>query len=101
ACCRHRPFARALRRARALGLGLAVSRHNVMIKVPGTPQGIAAVEQLVAEGINVNITLLFARDVYERVAGAYIAGIERFVAGGGDPARVASVASFFVSRIDT
>ena len=54
-----------------------------------------------AKGINVNATLLFARDAYEQVAEAYIAGLERFAAGGGDPARVAGVASFFVSRIDT
>ncbi|HEY7375950.1 MAG TPA: bifunctional transaldolase/phosoglucose isomerase [Polyangia bacterium] len=79
----------------------AVERDNLMIKVPATPQGIPAVEELIAGGINVNVTLLFARDVYEQIAQAYIAGLERFAAGGGDPARVASVASFFVSRIDT
>jgi len=78
-----------------------VARENFMIKVPATAQGIAAIEPLIAEGINVNATLLFARDAYEQVAAAYIAGLERFVAGGGDPARVASVASFFVSRVDT
>jgi transaldolase/glucose-6-phosphate isomerase len=72
-----------------------------MIKVPATPAGIAALEQLVGEGINVNATLLFARDAYEQVAGAYISGLERLVGSGGDPARLASVASFFVSRIDT
>jgi transaldolase/glucose-6-phosphate isomerase len=79
----------------------AVGRENLMIKVPATAQGIAAVEQLVSEGINVNATLLFARDAYEQVAEAYITGLERLAAGGGDPARVAGVASFFVSRIDT
>jgi transaldolase/glucose-6-phosphate isomerase len=82
-------------------LWAAVGRDNLMIKVPATPAGIAAVEQLIGEGINVNATLLFAREAYEQVAGAYIAGLERLVAAGGDPARVAGVASFFVSRIDT
>jgi transaldolase/glucose-6-phosphate isomerase len=79
----------------------AAGRDNLMIKVPATPEGISAVEQLVGEGINVNATLLFALDAYERIAEAYISGLERFTADGGDPAGVASVASFFVSRIDT
>ncbi|MFL5302418.1 MAG: bifunctional transaldolase/phosoglucose isomerase, partial [Anaeromyxobacteraceae bacterium] len=79
----------------------AVGRENLMIKVPATPEGITAVEQLIAEGINVNATLLFATDAYERIAEAYVAGLERFTAGGRDPARIASVASFFVSRIDS
>ena len=79
----------------------AVDRENLMIKVPATAEGIPAIEQLISEGINVNVTLLFAQDTYERVAQAYIAGLERFVAAGGDPARIASVASFFISRIDT
>ena len=79
----------------------AVGRPNVMIKVPGTPEGIPAFQQLISEGINVNVTLLFAFDVYVRVAEAYVAGLEQFVKGGGDPSRVASVASFFISRIDT
>lgn len=79
----------------------AVGRSNVMIKVPATPEGIPAIEQLISEGINVNVTLLFAREIYERVANAYIAGVEKLVARGGDPVGVASVASFFVSRIDT
>jgi transaldolase/glucose-6-phosphate isomerase len=82
-------------------LSRAVARANLMIKVPATPQGIAAIGQLVKEGINVNATLLFSRDAYDQVAEAYISGLERFVAGGGDPARVASVASFFVSRVDS
>ena len=72
-----------------------------MIKVPATPEGIPAIRQLIAEGINVNVTLLFAQDAYERAAEAYIGGLEALVARGGDPAGVASVASFFVSRIDT
>jgi transaldolase/glucose-6-phosphate isomerase len=79
----------------------AVGRENVMIKVPATAEGIVAIEQLISEGINVNVTLLFALEAYERVAEAYIAGLGRLVARGGDATRVASVASFFVSRIDT
>ena len=87
--------------AEARRLWKAVGRPNVMIKVPGTPEGIPAFQQLISEGINVNVTLLFAFDVYVRVAEAYVAGLEQFVKGGGDPSRVASVASFFISRIDT
>jgi transaldolase/glucose-6-phosphate isomerase len=79
----------------------AVGRDNLMIKVPATPQGIPAIQQLISEGINVNVTLLFAQETYEQVADAYIAGLEAFVAAGGEPRRVASVASFFLSRIDT
>lgn len=78
----------------------ALDRDNVMIKVPATPEGIPAIEQLTSEGLNINVTLLFARDVYERVVEAYIRGIERLGEGGGDVSRVLSVASFFVSRID-
>jgi transaldolase/glucose-6-phosphate isomerase len=78
-----------------------VARDNVMIKVPGTPEGLPAIRDLIGRGINVNITLLFAQDVYERVAEAYIAGLEYLAEHGGDVSRVASVASFFVSRIDT
>src|SRR6516164_9064044 len=79
----------------------AVRRDNLMIKVPATPPGIVAVHGLIAEGINVNVTLMFAQDAYERVAEAYIAGLERYAAHAGDLQRIASVASFFVSRIDT
>ena len=79
----------------------AVGRENMMIKVPGTVEGIPAFQQLISEGINVNVTLLFAQDVYEHVAEAYIAGLEDFAKSGGDVSRIASVASFFVSRIDT
>ncbi len=74
-----------------------VDRPNLMIKVPATTEGISAVEQLIAEGINVNVTLLFSLEHYEQVAGAYLRGLERAA----DPSRVASVASFFVSRVDT
>ena len=62
----------------------AVARDNLMIKVPATPQGIPAVHELISEGISVNVTLLFAQDTYERVAEAYIAGLERHAASGGD-----------------
>jgi transaldolase/glucose-6-phosphate isomerase len=87
--------------AEAHRLWKAVNRPNIMIKVPGTREGIPAFRQLISEGININVTLLFAQEVYERVAVAYISGLEDFVKAGGDPSRMASVASFFVSRIDT
>ncbi|MFQ5329256.1 MAG: transaldolase [Thermodesulfobacteriota bacterium] len=79
----------------------AVGRNNLMIKVPGTREGIPAVEQLISEGINVNVTLLFAQEAYESAAMAYIGGLENRAAKGGDVGTVASVASFFVSRIDS
>src|ERR1700756_5986363 len=78
----------------------AVGRENLMVKVPGTPEGLPAIQQLVSEGMNINVTLLFAQEVYEQVAEAYIAGLEKYSAAGGDVSRVASVASFFISRID-
>jgi transaldolase/glucose-6-phosphate isomerase len=78
-----------------------VARPNVHIKVPATPAGIPAIRTLISEGINVNVTLLFARSAYEEVAQAYIEGLEARLARGGDLSHVASVASFFVSRIDT
>ena len=78
-----------------------VQRKNLMIKVPATPEGLPAIEHLIGEGISVNITLLFSQKVYLDVAEAYLSGLEKYVAGGGDPSHVASVASFFVSRIDT
>ncbi|MFC4253289.1 transaldolase [Sinimarinibacterium flocculans] len=78
----------------------AVDRPNLMIKVPGTAPGVGAMRRLIAQGINVNVTLLFSRAAYAAVAAAYIDGVEAFAAAGGDPAAVASVASFFVSRID-
>jgi len=87
--------------AEARSLWSRVQRDNLMVKVPGTEAGAAAMRQLVSEGININVTLLFAREAYEAVADAYLEGVEAFRAGGGDPSRVASVASFFVSRIDT
>ena len=79
----------------------AVARDNVMIKVPASTEGLPAIRELTSEGINVNITLLFGIERYEAVARAYIDGLSTFVENGGDPAQVCSVASFFVSRIDT
>ena len=79
----------------------AVARDNVMIKVPASTEGLPAIRELTSEGINVNITLLFGIERYEAVARAYTEGLSSFVRNGGDPARVSSVASFFVSRIDT
>jgi len=78
-----------------------VDRPNVMIKVPGTDAGAGAVRQLIAEGINVNITLLFSVDAHRQIIEAYLAGLEQRVAAGGDLSHVASVASFFVSRVDS
>ena len=87
--------------AEAQRLFAALDRPNVMIKVPGTPEGVPAVERLIGEGVNVNVTLLFHRDAYSDVRDAYVAGLERLAEAGGDLSRVASVASFFVSRVDT
>jgi transaldolase/glucose-6-phosphate isomerase len=78
-----------------------VGRENVMIKVPGTPEGLPAITELIGDGINVNVTLLFAQDVYKRVAEAFLAGVELFASKDGDLSKIGSVASFFVSRIDT
>jgi transaldolase/glucose-6-phosphate isomerase len=74
---------------------------NVMIKVPATTDGIPAIRSLIGEGINVNVTLIFSLDMYRQVMEAYIAGIEDLVKNVGDAGKVASVASFFLSRIDT
>jgi transaldolase/glucose-6-phosphate isomerase len=79
----------------------SVGRENVMIKVPGTKEGLPAIRQLLEEGININITLLFAQSVYEEVAEAFLAALEARVKKGQDISHVASVASFFVSRIDS
>jgi transaldolase / glucose-6-phosphate isomerase len=78
-----------------------VGRENLMVKVPGTKAGLPAIRTLIGEGININVTLLFSQEVYAEVADAYISGLEAFARKGGDPHKVASVASFFVSRIDT
>jgi transaldolase len=79
----------------------AVNRENVMIKVPGTAEGLPAIRQLIGEGININVTLLFAQEVYEKVAEAYIAGLEDLAKRGGNLKKMAGVASFFISRIDS
>ena len=78
-----------------------VARDNLMVKVPGTAEGAPAVRTLIGEGININVTLLFSNDAYAAVADAYMTGLENFAAQGGDVGGVASVASFFVSRIDS
>ena len=79
----------------------AVGRENLLIKVPATPEGIPAIEQLISEGISINVTLLFAQDTYERVAASYISGLGKAVAQRVNVGKIASVASFFISRIDT
>jgi transaldolase / glucose-6-phosphate isomerase len=78
-----------------------VGRPNVMIKIPATPQGLPAIRQALEEGININITLLFAQSAYEQVAEAFLAALEARAAKGQDISHIASVASFFVSRIDS
>lgn len=77
-----------------------IGRENVMIKIPGTESGLPAVEQVIADGINVNVTLLFSVDSYINTAKAYIRGLEKRLAAGQDISKIASVASFFLSRID-
>ena len=69
----------------------SVGRENLMVKVPGTPEGLPAIGELISEGININVTLLFSTDVYDQVTEAYILGLEEWVARGGDPSRIASV----------
>ena len=79
----------------------AVDRPNLMVKIPATPEGVPAIQQALSEGININVTLLFAQDMYEKVARAYLAGLKAWADSGGDVGRLASVASFFISRIDS
>jgi transaldolase/glucose-6-phosphate isomerase len=79
----------------------AVNRENVMIKIPGTAEGLPAIRQAIGEGINVNVTLLFAQDVYEKVAEAHITGLEDLAKRGGSLKKIGGVASFFISRIDS
>jgi transaldolase len=78
-----------------------VDRPNLLVKIPATREGLPAIEESIAAGISVNVTLIFSLERYRAVAQAYIRGLERLVEGGGDPSKVASVASFFVSRVDT
>ena len=85
----------------ALRLFAALDRPNVMIKVPATPEGIPAIRELIGRGVNINVTLIFSLEMYARVREAYIAGLEDLDRAGGNVGAVASVASFFVSRVDT
>ena len=87
--------------AEARRLHQAVSRDNLMVKVPATPEGIPAIRQLTAEGISINVTLLFSQGAYEKVARAFVEGLEDRAKAGHDVSRIASVASFFISRIDS
>jgi transaldolase len=79
----------------------AVDRPNLLVKIPGTKEGLEAIENSIAEGISINVTLLFSTERHAEVCDAYIRGLERLIESGGDPGPVASVASFFVSRVDT
>ena len=87
--------------AEARRLFAALGKPNAMIKVPATPEGVPAVRALISEGINVNVTLIFSLDMYAKVRAAYLDGLEALIESGGDPSRTSSVASFFVSRVDT
>lgn len=85
----------------AIRIHEAVDRPNLMVKIPATRPGLASIEDVIAEGRSINVTLIFSLGRYAEVAESYVRGIERLIAAGGDPGTVASVASFFVSRIDT
>ena len=87
--------------AEAARLHALVERPNVLIKIPATPEGLPAIEETIAGGIPVNVTLIFSLQRHREVAEAYIRGLQRLVDGGGDASKIASVASFFVSRVDT
>lgn len=78
-----------------------VNRENLLVKVPATPQGISAIKELISQGYSINVTLIFSLEQYKNTAMAYIEGIEEYARSGGDPSKVASVASFFVSRVDS
>ncbi len=78
-----------------------LDRPNVMIKIPGTPEGWPAIETAISEGINVNATLIFSIEAHKNIMKAYVNGLKKYVADGNDPSKIASVASFFVSRVDT
>jgi transaldolase len=82
-------------------LHMLVDKPNLFIKIPATPEGLPAIEETIAAGIPVNVTLIFSLERHRAVAEAYIRGLERLVESGGDPSKIASVASFFVSRVDT
>ena len=87
--------------AEARRLHAEIDRPNLHVKIPATKEGLPAIEEMIASGKNINVTLIFSLQRYEEVAEAYIRGLERLVESGGDPSKVASVASFFVSRVDT
>jgi transaldolase len=87
--------------AEAVRLHGLIDRPNVFVKIPATQPGLAAIEEMIAKGKSINVTLIFSLERYAAVAQSYLRGLERLVASGGDPAKVASVASFFVSRVDT
>jgi transaldolase len=87
--------------AQARWIASEVDRENLYVKIPATEPGLPAIEDCIAHGTSINITLIFSLQRYEAVVEAYLRGIERLVAGGGDPSKVVSVASFFVSRVDT
>jgi transaldolase len=85
----------------AMRIHESIERPNLMVKIPATKPGLAAIEDVISKGKSINVTLIFSLERYEHVAESYVRGLERLVAEGGDPRQVASVASFFVSRIDT
>jgi transaldolase len=87
--------------AEAKRLHALVEKPNLLIKIPATPEGLSAIEETIAAGIPVNVTLIFSLERHREVAEAYVRGLQRLVEGGGDPSKIASVASFFVSRVDT
>ena len=94
-------YDREATRAEAMRLHELIERPNLLVKIPGTEPGLGAIEDMIAAGRSINITLIFSLARYAEVAEAYVRGLERLVEQGGDPTRVASVASFFVSRVDT
>ncbi|MEA2404801.1 MAG: transaldolase [Thermoleophilaceae bacterium] len=87
--------------AEALRIHKLVERPNLLVKIPATEPGLEAIEETISHGVPVNVTLIFSLDRYRAVAEAYIRGLERLVEGGGDPSTIASVASFFISRVDS
>jgi len=87
--------------AEARRLHAQIDKPNLHVKIPATKEGLPAIEEMIASGKNINVTLIFSLERYTEVAEAYIRGLERLVESGGDPTKVASVASFFVSRVDT
>ncbi|MDP3061918.1 MAG: transaldolase [Chloroflexota bacterium] len=93
--------AKRLRAALAPGPSRGLARPNVLIKVPATPEGIPAIRTLIGDGVNVNVTLIFSLKMYQRVMEAYLSGLEDLASRKGDLSRIASVASFFVSRVDS